>query len=133
MKILILLLISCFAWGAEPTLPQLHVDTTFIAPTGTVHTPANSAALQTAITAAQRGDVIELTAGSIYSGNYKLPEHHRRGIRAHYDGKLSRITGQSSDAGGCEQHGTRADQQMLCRRFRRRSARRIGALAVSKS
>ena len=75
LKTSIFLIIStCFAWGVEPTLPQLSVDTTYAAPTGAVYAPINSAALSQVLAVAQRGDVIQLQAGSIYTGAYTLGE-----------------------------------------------------------
>jgi hypothetical protein len=56
-----------------PELPRASVDTTYSLPTGgTLRTPANSAALVTALANAVLGDVIQLTAGVTYSGNFTL-------------------------------------------------------------
>ena len=50
------------------------MDTTYSLPTGgTTWTPANSAAFTTALASAVPGDVIVLTAGTVYSGNFTFP------------------------------------------------------------
>src|SRR3954468_7015470 len=56
-----------------PQKPTVFIDTsTPPAPTGTVYTPANSAALTTALAAVQPGDEIILGAANIYTGPFTL-------------------------------------------------------------
>ena len=60
-----------------PILPQLTVDTTYSLPTGTQYTVGagmDYTNLQTAINAAALGDVLILTAGETFSGNFTLPD-----------------------------------------------------------
>ena len=56
---------------AVPQLPQLHVDTTYVAPSGSVLNvdAAYGGNFQSALNAAQPGDVIQLTAGHVYSSS----------------------------------------------------------------
>src|SRR4051794_21672475 len=46
-----------------PIPVQFYLDTTYTAPTGTVHTVNSGGNLQAAIDAAQPGDVVEIQAG----------------------------------------------------------------------
>src|SRR5215813_6992532 len=59
--------------GAEPELPRVFINTAYAAPTGrTIAVPAGGD-FQAAINQAQPGDVITLTAGATYTGNFTLP------------------------------------------------------------
>ncbi len=56
----------------DPVLPAT-VDTTYSLPGGTLWTPADDAAYQNALDNAALGDVIQLTAGAVYSGAHSYP------------------------------------------------------------
>src|SRR5208283_3273019 len=57
-----------------PIPPQATVDTTYNLPTGgTTYTPPDAATLTTDLGLVQPGDVIVLTAGTTYSGSFKIP------------------------------------------------------------
>src|SRR5439155_2472803 len=56
-----------------PQLPQVSLDTTYVAPSGLIITVTAGGDLQGALDAAQPGDVIELEAGAIFTGNFTLP------------------------------------------------------------
>lgn len=56
-----------------PELPRVYLDTTYAVPTGSAISVASGGSLQTAINAAVAGDVIELEAGAVWTGNYTLP------------------------------------------------------------
>lgn len=61
------------AAGAEPELPRIFLDTTYVPPTGkTIAVPAGGD-FQAAINQALPGDIITLQAGATYTGNFKLP------------------------------------------------------------
>lgn len=53
-------------------LPQATVDTTYVAPTGQVHTVASGGDLQAAIDTASPGDEIRLAAGATFTGPFTL-------------------------------------------------------------
>lgn len=53
-------------------LPRVYIDTTYNAPTGPVKSVVAGTNLQTALDAASCGDVIELPAGSTFTGGYWL-------------------------------------------------------------
>ena len=76
---LFLLPLDCWSYTfTEATLPQSTVTTTYSAPTGTTYTVGASGCdytnLQTAINAASPGDIISVTAGETFTGNFTLPE-----------------------------------------------------------
>jgi hypothetical protein len=54
-------------------LPRSFVDTRYPAQTGRTISVGTGANLQTAINSAARGDVIELAAGAVFTGNFVLP------------------------------------------------------------
>ena len=56
-----------------PALPQVLVDSRYVAPTGQVISVAAGGDLQAALNAAQPGGVVELPAGPTYTGNFTLP------------------------------------------------------------
>src|SRR6266550_3605382 len=58
--------------ACDPVLPT-SVDTTYSLPGGTLWTPSDSAAFQTALDNSVLGDVIQLTAGTVYPGPFTLP------------------------------------------------------------
>jgi hypothetical protein len=66
--------------GGLPALPAVYLDTTFVRPTGRSikvepdDRAGTTGGLQTALDAALPGDVIELRAGGVYTGNFVLPE-----------------------------------------------------------
>jgi len=64
-------------WAAPAgpaALPQAYVDTTYPSPTGRTTTVKTGGDFQAALNAAQPGDVIQLEAGSIFTGNFTLPK-----------------------------------------------------------
>lgn len=54
-------------------LPRVYVDTRLVEPTGQLLRVAAGGDLQAAIDKAQPGDVVEIEAGAIFKGNFKLP------------------------------------------------------------
>jgi hypothetical protein len=56
-----------------PELPRVTIDTTYVAATGRSHTLRTGGNLQSALDAARPGDEIVLEAGSIFTGNFSLP------------------------------------------------------------
>lgn len=54
-------------------LPRVQVNTEPVPVTGTTHRPVTSDGLQAALDAARPGDLIELVAGTTYTGNFVLP------------------------------------------------------------
>ncbi|MDQ3015272.1 MAG: T9SS type A sorting domain-containing protein [Bacteroidota bacterium] len=71
-----LFLQSFFTLAAEyPTLPQLYLQTPFTLPdNGQLFEVNTSAAFQSALNTAELGDIIELQAGTTYTGPFTLPE-----------------------------------------------------------
>ncbi len=60
--------------GAEPELPRVYLNTTYVPPTGgRTIAVATGGDFQAAINQAQPGDIITLQAGATYTGNFKLP------------------------------------------------------------
>jgi hypothetical protein len=57
----------------DPELPRVTVDVTHPAPSGAVHVVAAGGDLQAALDAAQPGDVVEIEAAAVFSGNFTLP------------------------------------------------------------
>jgi hypothetical protein len=58
---------------AAAELPRLSVDTSFAQPGGSVISVPNGGDLQAALDSAAPGDVIELSAGAVFTGNFLLP------------------------------------------------------------
>jgi hypothetical protein len=58
---------------ALPELPRVHVDTTYVPPTGRTIAVAAGGDFQAALNAAQPGDVITLEAGATFTGRFTLP------------------------------------------------------------
>jgi hypothetical protein len=56
-----------------PTLPQIFIDTTYSAPTGSTCMAANSSAFQTCLNNAALNSIIILNAGTTYTGPFSLP------------------------------------------------------------
>ena len=56
-----------------PTLPQIYIDTTYSAPTGTTWNPVDGTELQTALDNCALNDIIILAVGTTYTGNFFLP------------------------------------------------------------
>ena len=65
------LLFCPMAWSQE--LPRVFLDTTYAPPSGNVIQVGSGGDLQAALNAAQPGDIIELQAGSTFTGNFELP------------------------------------------------------------
>jgi len=61
------------AFAAAPELPRSYVDTTYVAPTGATLFVGAGGNVQTALDAAQPGDVITLQAGATFTGPFTLP------------------------------------------------------------
>jgi hypothetical protein len=61
------------AAGALPEPPREYIDTSYVTPTGRVISVSTGGDLQGALNTAQAGDVIELQAGTTYSGRFQLP------------------------------------------------------------
>jgi len=61
-------------WAAQPELPRAAVDTRDARPTGRTIAVAAGGNVQTALNAAQPGDVITLEAGATFRGPFTLPE-----------------------------------------------------------
>lgn len=57
----------------DPELPRVTVDVTRPTPGGAVHAVAAGDDLQAVLDAAQPGDVVEIAAGAVFSGNFTLP------------------------------------------------------------
>jgi hypothetical protein len=64
---------------AAAALPRLSVDTSFAQPGGSVIQVLNGGDLQAAFNAAVPGDVIELQAGAVFTGNFLLPAKNGNG------------------------------------------------------
>lgn len=60
------------AYAVTPELPRAYVNTTYTAPTGGVIRVAAGGNLQTVFDAVPANSIIELPAGAVFSGNYKL-------------------------------------------------------------
>ena len=58
---------------ADAELPRLAVDTGFAEPSGRVIQVPSGGDLQAALDGAAPGDVIELAAGAVFTGNFQLP------------------------------------------------------------
>ncbi len=58
---------------ADAELPRLSVDTSFAEPGGNVIQVPSGGDLQAALDSAAPGDVIELAAGALFTGNFQLP------------------------------------------------------------
>lgn len=71
---IVLVCVAASGYAAPPELPQILIDTTYSAPTGTTTTVASGANLQTAIDNAACGDILSLEAGATFTGNYTLPD-----------------------------------------------------------
>lgn len=56
-----------------PTLPQSEVDTTYSLPTGTTHNCSTAEEFTTALADSALNDVIVLTAGNTFTGQFTLP------------------------------------------------------------
>ena len=74
----VLLIVSLITVAAaqkpQAALPQVYIDTTWNPPTsGTTWPVHTSAQLSSALTSAAPGDIIELDAGTIYSGYFSVP------------------------------------------------------------
>jgi hypothetical protein len=67
----VLLLCCPAAWSQE--LPRVFLDTTYAPPSGNLIPVSSGGNFQAALDAAQPGDVIELQAGSTFTGNFVLP------------------------------------------------------------
>ena len=64
---------SCNA-STPPELPRIYLNTAYAPPPNpTRYTPQSSSDFQNALNACKLGDVIELQAGSIYNGPFRLP------------------------------------------------------------
>ena len=59
-----------------PELPHAYVDTAYVEPTGVHLQVSDGGDLQAALDMAQSGDVVELPAGSVFTGNFKLGEKY---------------------------------------------------------
>jgi hypothetical protein len=59
--------------AAEPELPRVYLDTTYVPPSGREIAVAAGADFQAALDAAQPGDVITLEAGAVFPGPFRLP------------------------------------------------------------
>ena len=66
-----LLLCGPVAWSQE--LPRVFLDTTYAPPSGNLISVSAGGDFQAALNAAQPGDIIELQAGSTFTGNFVLP------------------------------------------------------------
>src|SRR3989442_11109246 len=60
------------ALGAEPELPRVFLDATYVVPTGRTVAVAAGSDFQAALDLAQPGDVITLEAGARFTGNFTL-------------------------------------------------------------
>jgi hypothetical protein len=58
---------------ADAELPRLSVDTSFAVPGGSVIQVPSGGDLQAALNSAAPGDVVELAAGAVFTGNFQLP------------------------------------------------------------
>lgn len=66
--------ITCSGGATNFSCSGTVMDTTYSLPVGgTTYTPANSSALQSAFNSAVPGDVINLTPGTVYTGNFTIP------------------------------------------------------------
>jgi hypothetical protein len=59
--------------AAQPELPRVLLDTTYVPPTGRTITVAAGSDFQAALDSAAPGDVIMLEAGATFEGNFVLP------------------------------------------------------------
>ena len=59
--------------SAEPELPRVLIDTTYVAPAGATIAVGAGGNLQEALNRAQPGDVVSLEAGATFRGNFVLP------------------------------------------------------------
>lgn len=67
--------------GQSPAeMPRVYLDTRYQAPGGRTIVVPNGGDLQGALNAAVRGDVIELAAGAVFTGNFVLPAKSGSGI-----------------------------------------------------
>lgn len=61
-------------FASSPELPRVYVDSSYTPPSGgTLHTVRAGDNLQAVINVAKRGDIIELEAGAVFTGNFVLP------------------------------------------------------------
>src|SRR5439155_16363340 len=67
------LLIPPVVAAAEPALPRMYIDTTYVSATGKTIAVAAGGNFQAALVAARPGDVITLAAGATYRGPFTLP------------------------------------------------------------
>src|SRR5438552_13331234 len=67
------LIIPPVAAAAEPALPRVYIDTTYVSPTGKTIAVAAGGNFQAALVLAHPGDVITLAAGATYRGPFTLP------------------------------------------------------------
>ncbi|HVP50189.1 MAG TPA: hypothetical protein VMT56_03100 [Candidatus Bathyarchaeia archaeon] len=73
-NMLLLVRSASLAAAPLPNPPRVYVDTTWNPPTGgNVWAAHDSAAFASALLSSQPGDTIVLDAGTVYSGNFKLP------------------------------------------------------------
>src|SRR6266480_3290847 len=68
------LIIPLVVAAAEPALPRMYIDTTYVSPTGKTIAVAAGGNFQAALVAARPGDVITLAAGATYPGPFTLPK-----------------------------------------------------------
>ena len=64
---------------SDPEPPRLHVDTTYVAPTGRTLAVRAGGDFQAALDAAQPGDVVTLEPGARFTGNFTLPNKRSPG------------------------------------------------------
>src|SRR6266513_2605324 len=68
------LIIPLVVAAAEPALPRVYIDSTYVSPTGKTIAVAAGGNLQAALVAARPGDVITVAAGATYRGPFTLPK-----------------------------------------------------------
>ena len=68
------LIIPLVVAAAEPALPRVYIDSTYVSPTGKTIAVAAGGNFQAALVAARPGDVITLAAGATYRGPFTLPK-----------------------------------------------------------
>jgi Carbohydrate binding module (family 6) len=66
-------LLLCVPTATSQELPRVFLDTTYAPPSGNVITVNAGGDFQAALDAAQPGDIIQLQAGSTFTGNFVLP------------------------------------------------------------